>query len=462
MEKRQKIGKFVVLMMTVSAVFSFKQIINNNIEIGVAAAPAFLFATIFYFIPFVFIISEFVTLNKNSESGMYSWLKSSTNDKMAFMGAFAYWFVNLFYFTSLLPTIIINFSWTVLGYEYVLTPMVSAIISILIFAVATYMSTKGAKSIGKVTSVASSTILILTFMFFVGSIIALFQGVPSAQPVTTTTITPEFNWAFLGVMAWILMSVGGAESVGVYVNDIKGGSKAFVKAIIIAGISIGLLYTVGALLVGLFLPQDQITYSSGMFQVFDALGNYFGMPTELINRIVGLVMLLASAGGLMMWTSAPVKVFFTEIPKGIFPEKLTKTNEQGIPVRAAWLQFLIVVPLILIPAMGSSDINNFLNIVINMTAATSLLPPLFLFIAYINLRLNHEDKERGFKMGNRKTGLIIGIFELILFSIAFLAASFPAGQALKLTLVYNVGGVIIFMGGAYLYYRHYEKKKSIK
>ncbi len=461
MESRRQIGKFVVLMMTVSAVFSFKQIINNNIEIGVAAAPAFLFATIFYFIPFVFIISEFVTLNKDSESGMYAWLKSTTNDQMAFMGAFAYWFVNLFYFTSLLPSIIINFSWTVLGYEYVMTPLASATISIILFAIATHISTKGAKSVGKVTSIASSTILLLTFAFLIGSLVVLAQGVTPAQPITTETLTPEFNWAFLGIMAWILMSVGGAESVGVYVNDIKGGSKAFVKAIIIAGISIGLLYTVGALLVGLLVPQDQITYTSGMFQVYGALGEYFGIPGGFINRLVGLVMLLASAGGLMMWTSAPVKVFFTEIPEGIFPEKLTKTNEHGIPVRAAWLQFAIVVPLILVPALGSSDINNFLNIVINMTAATSLLPPLFLFVAYINLRLKHDDKERGFKMGSRNVGLAIGIFELILFSIAFVAATFPVGQALGLTLIYNVGGVVIFMGGAYLYY-NYAQKRAIK
>ncbi len=32
------------------------------------------------------------------------------------------------------------------------------------------------------------------------------------------------------------MAAGGAESVAVYVNDVKGGSKSFVKVIILAGI----------------------------------------------------------------------------------------------------------------------------------------------------------------------------------------------------------------------------------
>lgn len=40
------------------------------------------------------------------------------------------------------------------------------------------------------------------------------------------------------------MAAGGAESVAVYVNDVKGGSKSFVKVIILAGIFIGVLYSI--------------------------------------------------------------------------------------------------------------------------------------------------------------------------------------------------------------------------
>ena len=43
---------------------------------GAQLSPIFLLATIVYFILFVFIIAEFVSANKNSESGMYDWLKN--------------------------------------------------------------------------------------------------------------------------------------------------------------------------------------------------------------------------------------------------------------------------------------------------------------------------------------------------------------------------------------------------
>ena len=100
MTERARIGKFALLSMTIAAVFNFRNVVNNNIEIGMVSATGFLFATLFYFTPFVFIIAEFVSLNKDSESGVYQWVKSSLGPKWAFLAAYTYWFVNLFYFTS--------------------------------------------------------------------------------------------------------------------------------------------------------------------------------------------------------------------------------------------------------------------------------------------------------------------------------------------------------------------------
>lgn len=74
-EKRGTIGSFALLGMTVAAVFGIKNIINNNAAIGLAAAPSFFFATLLYFVPYTLVTAEFVGLNKDSESGVYAWVK---------------------------------------------------------------------------------------------------------------------------------------------------------------------------------------------------------------------------------------------------------------------------------------------------------------------------------------------------------------------------------------------------
>lgn len=45
--KRNTIGKFGLLSLTFAAVYSFNNVINNNIELGLASAPMFFLATIF-------------------------------------------------------------------------------------------------------------------------------------------------------------------------------------------------------------------------------------------------------------------------------------------------------------------------------------------------------------------------------------------------------------------------------
>lgn len=462
-ETRARIGQFALLTMTVSAVFNIRNVINNNVAIGLASAPAFFLATILYFVPFTLIIAEFVAMNRDSESGVYQWVKTSMGGRWAFMAAFCYWFVNLFFFASLLPLVLVFTSYLVTGDEQTMSPWAITGLSIVIFAVATWVSTKGAKWIGTITSVGATAVLVLTGVFVIMSLIALAGGVEPATPITMGALAPDTSsfattWAFLGTLAWIIQGVGGAESVGVFLNDLRGGVKAFVRTIVVAGLMIGLLYAVASLLMNVFVPVGGLELSNGLFVVMGAVGEYFGIPVLVTYRIVGLILLAATLGSLLMWTSTPVKIFFSEIPRGVFGEKVIELNEHGIPWRAAWLQFAIVVPILIIPALGSGNINDLLEIVVNMTAATALIPPLLILLAYLVLRLRHDGAEREFRMGSRTTGLAITVFLLAVFSFVFIAGTTPVDQALWLTLVYNVGGVVVFLGLALAWYQRYIRR----
>ena len=455
--KRNTLGKFGLLSMTFAAVYSFNNVINNNIEIGLSSSPMFFIATLFYFIPFCLIIAEFVSLNKNSEAGVYAWVKSSLGGRWAFLAAYTYWFVNLFFFTSLLPRVLAYASYAFLGYEYVFTPTATTILSVLLFAFATYVSTNVAKMLGPITSVTSSLMLIMTLSYIVLAGAAVMGGVQPADPITMQAMTPEINWAFFGVTAWIFMAAGGAESVAVYVNDVKGGHKSFVKVIIIAGIFIGALYSVSSVLINIFVAREELNYTGGSVQVFEGLATYFGISEVLMNRFVGVVSFTAMFGSLLMWTATPVKIFFSEIPKGIFGEKTIALNKHGVPARAAWAQFFIVIPLLIIPMLGSSDVQELMSTVINMTAAASMLPPLFIMLAYLNLRIKLDHLPRDFKMGSRKTGIALVSVLIGIFTVGFLASTFPTDGDIFTIITYNVGGIVIFLGYAWWKYSKYQR-----
>lgn len=424
-------------------------------------------------------IGEFASANSDAESGVYSWIKTSLGEKWAFLGAWSYFFVNLFFFTSLLPQILIYGSYTFLGrnvFEGNNGTVLISIVSIILFWISTYISMKGVNWISVVTNISGVARLLLGIGFIVFAFIVVsFLGAEPAQTFSKETVTPKFDWTFFMTMAWILQAVGGAESVGVYVKDIKGGNKAFIQTMLITTITIGLLYCLGSVAVGLIVPDSvlQNNYSNGLFDAFKILGGHFGIGSGITN-LIGLIMMLSALGSLVLWTAAPVKVLFSEIPEGIFGKWISKTNKEGNPTNALLVQAIIVTILLIIPALGIGSVDTLLHTLINMTAATSLIPVLFLLIAYIMLRVKKDTIERSFKMGSRKTGIIVGCLILTFFVIAFFISTFPSPAeiidylqtgAIKegaanpmFVLTYNVLGIVVFLGFAWISYKRYEKK----
>ncbi|WP_328631401.1 amino acid permease [Streptomyces sp. NBC_00356] len=464
MTNRRSIGAVILFSMVIAAVFNFRNVVNNYVAIGTLAAPIFLIATILYFVPFTLVIAEMVSLNRSSESGVYQWVKSSLGGRWAFFTAFCYWFVNLFYFISLLPIVLVYAGYMILGHEWAIQPWLIAVLSVVIFFIATYVSTKGARWIGSVTSFGSTLMMVMALLFVVAGVGALLGGITPANDMSPggMRLDPGSGitaWAFLGTLAWIIQGVGGAESIGVYLNDLKGGVRAFVRTIVVSGIAIGLLYSVGTWLMGVFVKKSSVSYSNGIFVTMQSAAGHFGLPGDLVVRGVGLIMLVATLGGLLIWTSAPVKIFFSEIPDKIFGKRVVALNDQGVPVVGAWIQCAVVVPLLFIPTLGAgSSIDDLLKIVTNMTAATALLPPALILVAYLVLRARFEGAVREFRFGSRAVGLGMSVFLLVVFAVAFVASTFPEGQALWLTLAYNVGGVVVFLGASLLWYQRYLRR----
>ncbi|EAS66656.1 Putative oxidoreductase [Photobacterium angustum S14] len=458
---RGTIGKFALLSMTFAAVFNVRNIVNNNIELGLSSAPIFLLATMIYFIPFVFIIAEFVSANKNSESGMYDWLKQPLGTKMAYMGSFLYWFVNLFFFISLLPNVIAYASYAMMGYEYSFSPIVTSVISIVLFAAATHISTKGASWLGKITEVVAYGVFSLFAIYVVGALLALGSDYQPAQPITLEAMKPTINWATLGIMCWIFQAAGGAETAAAYLNDVKGGHKSFIKVIIVAGIVIGGMYALGSLLVNVFVAREDLTYAGGMVEIFTGMGNYFNISEALVGRLVGVVLFIAMFGSMMMWTAAPVKIHFSEIPKGVYGEKTTELNEHGVPVRAAWWQFAFVFAMLVVNGFGSESVQQMMNTAINLTAGTAMLPPILIMIAYFVFRWKHDDTPRDFRMGSQKVGMGVVSVLIVIFVVSMTASAFPPGVDLVRAFFINVFMTAVFSGLAWWWISRFEKKQQV-
>ena len=203
-------------------------------------------------------------------------------------------------------------------------------------------------------------------------------------------------------MCWIFQAAGGAETAAAYLNDVKGGQKSFIKVIISAGIVIGAMYAVGSLLVNVFVPRESLTYAGGMVEIFTGMAQYFGLRGAggplcrrgAVHRHVRLHDDVDLGAG-----EDPL----SEIPRG-FTAKTTQLNEHGVPVRAAWWQFVFVFAMLVVNGFGSESVQQMMNTAINLTAGTAMLPPIFIMVAYFVFRWKHDDTPASSAWG-RKFGM---------------------------------------------------------
>jgi hypothetical protein len=77
--------------------------------------------------------------------------------------------VNLF-FLSLLPNVVAYASYAIMGYAIPFSPMVTSLISIVLFAMATHISTKGATWLGKISECVAYGVFAL-FAIYVAALL---------------------------------------------------------------------------------------------------------------------------------------------------------------------------------------------------------------------------------------------------------------------------------------------------
>jgi hypothetical protein len=67
-----KISIFAMIAIAILAIFSFQNVIDNYVGMGLSASIAFLIAVVTFLFPFIFMIAEFASLKKSSKSGLTS------------------------------------------------------------------------------------------------------------------------------------------------------------------------------------------------------------------------------------------------------------------------------------------------------------------------------------------------------------------------------------------------------
>ncbi len=286
------------------------------------------------------------------------------------------------------------------------------------------------------------------------------------------------NWLWFSTFVWVIMACDGMQGYAVFADDVKGGRKNFAKALVIGALISGTLFTFGMFFVSVF-PGNSLsnaTQTTEGLMFYFLLGNIFHVDKEVVFqitfRLIGAIKFTAAMGSLILWTAAPVRTLFNDSGTGIFGSWITKKNEYGVPYRGAWLQFWIMVPLLVGPYLmimvgGSEDaVNNFMEMVKTAGGSLGMIPPMFIFFAYFNLRLKKDREDRTFRMGSRGFGLVVSGMLLVVYAWIFLMSFFPyvpGDPSWIIGTILNSAALLFVFFPLLFYYLWYEsKQKNVK
>ena len=441
-------------MLILVSTFGIANVVDNLVSLGLTAIPSWIAVGFLYFLPMALILAEFASDTTEAGGGIYSYMERGLGPTLAFVGTWSYFVANLVYLQSVFTRLPIRASLVASGGDAFsdkafLLPLIGVVICVGI----TYVSSRGVRMFSRFADPIGRGILLMVAALILVPLLFLVLGKhASATPFSLTAMTPKLNLEYFSTFSWLLFAVAGAEVAAPYVKQTRDPARDFPRAILLTTVAIGWLYVLSTIAVALLFPVDQLTKATGLFDLWLPWAELLGLPGQAVARGFMAFIVLGSITSFVIWMESPIRAMFAEVPKGTFPERLTRRDADGTHHGALWAQAAVVSVLILIPLFsivtGMSGSEVFIGLLNDMAALSLIVPYVFLALAYIRARSG--GMRAPFQM-TRFTPLAIavGILVVVVSIFGYLGAGLFALQADPIDWIYVAivyGGPVLLIG----------------
>lgn len=464
---KKKIGLWDLVFMNVSALFGIRWIAKSTASsfgLGLGAIPTWIILTFIFFVPGALICAELAATYPR-DGGLYEWVKEAYGEEKGFMVSWLNWTAKLFWYTSFLTFLIVNISYAIGRPELASNKMFVMSLSLIIFWLLSYISTRGMgfgklfTNIGALGSTVPAILLII-----MGLVSVYIFGNHPASVYTVQTLTPKLNMDSFAAISSVMFALSGAETTANFVTEMENPKKDLPKAILIAACLVAGLYVLGSIAITLILPASEITASQGILVALSTVAASLGIGTWFI-KIVALGISLSVFGAIILYIASPIKMLFGSVHKGIFSKKFTEVNQHNIPVKAVYLQ-AVIVTVILLAINLLPSVDTIYNVLVTMTALTALFPYVLLFTAYIKLRKTRPNEERPYELSkNNNTSIRIAYMVLVVVIMGIVLSAAPVMPSLKENIIYEVemiGGALVVIFSGIAIWSNFVKRTGFK
>ena len=451
-EAPKKKFRLIDAIMTVICVVFVAEAAAPVAAIGNSQYFWWIFLLITFLLPYGLISSELGTTYEG-DGGMYDWVSKAFGNKWGGRVSWYYW-INFPLWMASLALMFPNVISLLTGTEMGLVP--SLLIELAFVWIIVLISFNSiCDSAWILNGAAAIKILIAVTLGILGIYGAVTHGV--ANEYTLSSMLPKFDLNSLSYISVILFNCLGFEVVCTFAGDMENPKKQIPQSIIAGGLVIAAIYIFMAFGIGVAIPSDQISTSTGLVASVQILT---GSTRGVIVIAVAIGFLLTLFGNMISWSLGVNNVAAYSAENGdmpgVFKIRSKKTN---MPIGSAVMNGLVAsLVLIIAPFMPNEDLfwSFFaLNLVMFLL---SYLP---VFPAFIKLRKADADTERPFKVPGSPLFLkILASLPMILIVIALIFTAIPLSfdaETLSSKLPITIGAVIFIIIGEVIVNRKRDK-----
>lgn len=464
----KKMKWYNIALMAFSSVWGFGNIVNGFSEYGgIKAIVAWIMIFAIYFVPYSLMVGEMGSAFKDQEGGVSSWIKETFNPKLAYYAGWTYWVVHIPYLSQKPQSILIAAMWLIFGNNYVssVNPMVLQMLSLAIFLVGLWVASYGVNILKKISTIAGSSLFILSLLFVLMMLTApMMTSGNTFQKVdlSFSNIMPKFDIPFFLNLSILVFAVGGCEKISPYVNELDKPAKNFPKSMIALAIMVAITAILGTIAMSMMfdsanIPDDLMT--NGAYYAFQRLGEYYHLG-NLFLVIYAAVNLIGTISAMIISIDAPLRMLLGGANKEFIPSSLFKQNKHGVFINGYKLIGVLTSILIIVPAMGISNVDALVKSIIKLNAVCMPLRYLWVFAAYIALKKAGDKFHSDYQFTKNKTlGIIMGVWCFAFTAFACLGGMIDVDNQFVTTLNFITPCILLGLGVVMPYLAKRERAK---
>jgi amino acid transporter len=393
-EMKRVLGVGDLVLFNVTVVFSLRGLASAA-GMGPIAIPLWLLAVATFFVPLALAVTELTTRDPE-EGGFYRWIQRAFGDGHAFLAGWSYWLSNLTYLPQLL-VFVLGRAEDAGGSER-LAPG-SLVLALVALALLTWINVRGlalARFVHRAGALAS----------WLAALLLVGAGIFALVRYGSASSWSDARWATLsdprsiGLFGTLFFSLVGLELAPLMGGEIRDPRRSVPRAIALSGTAIAILYVAGTLAILVAVPAEDASALTGVLDAVERVSERAGFP--FLPRLAALLVSFATLAGLSAWLGGMARLPYAVGLDRFLPAWIAELHPRHRTPHKAILLQAAVTGLILAATAGER-LREAYSLLLTATTILTLVPFLYLFLAFPRLRPGASEPHVVRAPGGRRT-----------------------------------------------------------